>query len=133
MSPALQTAKKRQKEPITKVVGLVFGVILATGHLLCWNIEFTSNQGQALWRGCSLCALIAVVLFSCADILDALTRDVAWKPRISQVQRHVGLASMMVYVVARLILIYLTIHSFSDLPAGVYDDIDWLQYIPFFH
>ena len=39
----------------------------------------------------------------------------------------------LAYVTARLILIYLTIQSFSDLPAGVYDDIDWLQYIPFFH
>ena len=120
---------------INLVAGMIFGTILAAGHLLSWNIEFTNDSGQALWRGCGLCVMASVVIFACAPLFGI------WDPFVSDVLLHLRGSAwfpMLVligtaYMTARLILIYLTIHSFSDLPTGVYDDIDWLQYIPFFH
>ena len=120
---------------IYTVIGLVFGVILAAGHLLSWNIEFTNDHGQALWRGCGLCVLASVIVFPCASVGVGICDGKAnfW-PTLGLVAAVVMcIVGAIAYVTARLILIYLTIHSFSNLPAGVYDDIDWLQYIPFFH
>ena len=112
-------------------IGLVFGIMLAAGHLLSWNIEFTNDNGQALWRGCGLCVLASVIVFTCSAVGMNVWGD---KDNLWLVAADVVLfVAAVAYVTARLILIYLTIHSFSDLPAGVYDDINWLQYIPFFH
>ena len=110
-------------------------MILAAGHLLSWNIEFTNDNGQALWRGCGLCILASVVVFASNALLhqyDAFGYG-ACSDLYDAVKLPLLIISAILYVTARLILIYLTIYSFSDLPAGVYDDIDWLQYIPFFH
>ena len=116
-------------------IGLVFGIMLAAGHLLSWNIEFTNDNGQALWRGCGLCVLASVVALPCSTFGIAICddEDNLWFKLGYAAAVVMMLVSLLAYVTARLILIYLTIYSFSDLPTGVYDDIDWLQYIPFFH
>ena len=75
--------------------------------------------------------LAAVVIVSCAMlIIVRRERSSTLKTAISITTAIVG---AIAYVTARLILIYLIMRSFSDLPAEVYDEIDWVQYIPFFH
>ena len=116
---------------ICVMIGIVFGTVLAAGHLVSWNVEFSNDNGQKLWRGCSLCMLAAVVIVSCA-MLNIVRRE-----RSSTLKTAISITTAIVgaiaYVTARLILIYLIMRSFSDLPAEVYDEIDWVQYIPFFH
>ena len=108
---------------------------LAAGHLLSWNIEFTNDNGQALWRACGLCVLTSVIvvpgmpLLADSGIFGSGFLSDLFEGSVLPAMALAGVA----YVTARLMLIYLTIHSFANLPAGVYDDIDWLQYIPFFH
>ena len=118
---------------------LLFGIVLAAGHLLSWNIEFVNVEGRTLWRACSLCILVSVILFTFGFLLpDRLqhmhvSSSSRWSTMLNITKGLSIFVTVVPYVIARSILIYLTIHSFSDLPAEVYDDIDWLQYIPFFH
>ena len=102
---------------------------------MSWDIEFADDKGRALWRACGLCVLGAVALFSCAQlgVWRWQGRSDFWSRLRFAIAAVMYVVGATAYVTARLILIYLTVKSFSDLPVGVYDDIDWLQYIPVFH
>ena len=112
------------------MTGMAFGMVLAAGHLLSWNFEFACHNGRALWRGCSLCIVASVIVFASIALL---ARNFWSEYTLQNTRSAVLLVAAVAYVTARLMLIYLIIQSFSDLPAGVYDDIDWLQFVPFFH
>ena len=101
---------------------------LAAGHLVSWNIEFPRSRGQVLWRVCSVGLIVLGVrhivwsyYFYDSDALS-MPHPFYWLCTIS-------------YVIARFILAFLLVYSFSSLPAGVYDtkDIGWLNFVPFLH
>ena len=116
---------------------LVSGVVLAVGHLLSWNIEFATKNELSLWRACSVSVLTTVLTLGCTILLSLRQRPhdehentPGWRTTVYNI---VGFVATLVYVLARLTLVYLTVASFRSLPPGIYDDIDWLHYVPFFH
>ena len=136
-----------KREVMITAVGTFSGVALAAGHVLSCNIEFSNEKGRVLWRGYSLCLLAGVVLCGLPILILWKLKPPKADPSPSQRSRlrywiHLGsflflfnLAAVgtFAYIIARVFLFYLTVQSFSNLPAGVYDDIDWSQYIPYFH
>lgn len=112
-------------------VFLTTGVFLAAGHLLSWNIDFGDGKVQTLWRVCTLAVLVGVVLLAISfGMLESRVVKDSW---IYQLSASVFVAvGTLTYMLSRLILLYLVVYSFHSLPAGVYDNIDWLNYIPCF-
>ena len=103
-------------------------LILGAGHLASWNLQFQLYNAQIMWRASSITAIIFPVVFAIAAI------------KCNSPEHRTLWALLMVtagaaYLVARFLLLYLLIYSFWSLPAGVYEtrDVDWLDYVPFFH
>ena len=136
-----------EREVMIAAVGTFSGVALAAGHVLSWNIEFSNEKGRVLWRGYSLCLLAGVVLCGLPILILWKLKPPKADPSPSQRSRlrywiysgfYILLSSLpafglIAYMIARVVLFYLTVQSFSNLPSGVYDDVNWSQYIPYFH
>ena len=72
-----------------------------------------------------------VALAICTTIAVASEDDSAW-----EIIGGIGVVvAVVVYILARFILLFLLVYSFWSLPAGVYDatNIGWLNFIPFLH
>ena len=125
------------------LIGTFSGVVLAGGHVLSWNVEFSNEKGRVLWRAYSLCLLAGVVSLGVPLLIASKlnwsetgqrTRCCNWIYRgFMSLVNGVALVGLFAYIIARVVLFYLTVQTFSNLPAGVYDEISWLQYIPYFH
>ena len=65
-------------------------------------------------------------------ILGAAVVQRGW---VTAAMNKMALTLIVVYCIARLILLILLGHSFQSLPKGVYDtkDVPWLSFIPFIH
>lgn len=107
----------------------VGSLILGAGHLLSWNIQFSSTNETLLWRSCSL--LVAVTL----GLIFVSTIGAKFHPSLQKFYNVFNGLSTLVYISARLVLLVLLGYSFTNMPAAVYntDSVDWLAYIPFIH
>ncbi|KAI0632169.1 hypothetical protein C8Q77DRAFT_1074230 [Trametes polyzona] len=113
------------------LVAAVASVVVGLAHLACWDVEFPNTSGRALWRACTG-ALIALPIAVFAIILGAALLDRRW---VTEAMNKMALTMIVVYCMARLVLLILLGHSFQSLPKGVYDtqSVAWLSFIPFFH
>lgn len=100
-------------------------------HLLCWKVEFPNTNGQVLWRYCSL-LLVVLPIIVFIIILGAAIINKHW---VTEAMNKMALTLIVIYCMARLVLLILLGHSFQSLPKGVYDTkkISWLSFIPFIH
>ncbi|KAI0753365.1 hypothetical protein C8Q80DRAFT_1267772 [Daedaleopsis nitida] len=104
-------------------------ILLGLAHLACWNVEFPNSNGQVLWRYCTLLIIILPVVVSFI-IMGAAIILRGW---VTDAMNKMALTLIVIYCVARLILLILLGHSFQSLPAGVYDTVSWLSFIPSIH
>jgi hypothetical protein len=107
-------------------IGAVFSAI----HMAAWNGEFPSSTVQTLWRifaATATGATIAIVPTTRATkrfILEGSFQGIL-----------TALAMLLLsiaYTVSRLGLIVLIFYCFSSMPAGVYETVDWTNYLPHF-
>ncbi|KAI0822332.1 hypothetical protein BC628DRAFT_1422000 [Trametes gibbosa] len=113
------------------LVAAAASVVVGLAHLACWDVEFPNSNGQVLWRACSI-ALIVLPIAVTVIILGAAVIDRRW---VTEVMNKMALTMIVVYCIARVVLVILLGHSFQSLPKGVYDthSVPWLSYIPFIH
>lgn len=104
-------------------------LLLGAGHLVSWNLEFKLHNAQIMWRASSVAAIVLPPVFAVAAIKcnPPSPNRTLWACLL--------FISGLVYLIVRFLLLYLLMYSFWSLPAGVYQtqDVDWLNYIPFFH
>lgn len=123
-----------QKSPYMtqgSLVAAAASLLVGIAHVLCWDVEFPNSNGQVLWRCCTV-LLIVLPIAVFTIILGAAVIDKRW---VTDVMNKMSLTMIVIYCVARLILLILLGHSFQSLPAGVYStrDISWLSFVPFIH
>ncbi|KAI0766352.1 hypothetical protein BD413DRAFT_636018 [Trametes elegans] len=113
------------------LLGAVASLVVGLAHMACWNVEFPNSNGQPLWRYCSL-AVVVLPIVTAAIILGAAKIQRTW---VTEVMNMCALSMIVVYCIARLVLLILLGHSFQSLPARVYDTqgVSWLSLIPFIH
>jgi hypothetical protein len=104
-----------------------FGALFGGIHCIGWNFYFLTKTEQYLWRSCSIlvastlmASFAALVLFSFS--LDDALRD--WAVII------VGFVSFVLYIGARLILIFQTFYCLRSQPVDVYRSAAWINFIP---
>ncbi|KAI0670741.1 hypothetical protein C8Q78DRAFT_991470 [Trametes maxima] len=112
-------------------VAAAASLFVGLAHLACWDVEFPNTNGQVLWRYCSV-FIIVLPIFEFVIILGAAIIDRHW---VTEAMNKIALTFIVIYCMARLVLLILLGHSFQSLPAGAYDtkDIPWLSFIPFIH
>ncbi|GJE92304.1 hypothetical protein PsYK624_084580 [Phanerochaete sordida] len=113
------------------LIAAAASLLVGFAHLFCWDVEFPNSNGQVLWRCCTvLLIVLPVIVF--VIILGAAILDTRW---VTDAMNKMALTLIVIYCIARLILLILLGHSFQSLPAGVYStqDISWLSFIPFIH
>ncbi|KAK1752040.1 hypothetical protein QBC47DRAFT_389503 [Echria macrotheca] len=113
------------------LTGMVFSAI----HVAAWNWEFPSRLIQILWRTSTMAAFGASFLpFICMPIVYignrvdyGLLDDTL---NFSFVVLGSGLAG--IYVIARLLILFLTFYCFTAMPSSVYEKVGWTGYLPHF-
>ncbi|KAF7357426.1 hypothetical protein MSAN_01338600 [Mycena sanguinolenta] len=109
--------------------GTTFGVI----HCAAWNTYFPSAAEKWLWRFCSL-VVASVPLFLTLLALAVHNRWVKYPNATRMVEKVIGESAigipLLVYVVARLILIALSFTTLRALPPAAFVDVNWTAYIP---
>jgi hypothetical protein len=120
------------------VVGSICGAI----HCTAWNFEFPSRIEQLLWRLCSIivtamlpvCWVVMRAIMLCLDFGD----DPPIKAGKKQQRKLLGAwlsatiqaCLLLVYVGARMTLIFLAFYGLRSQPAGVYKSAAWVNFIP---
>jgi len=108
------------------------GTLFSALHVAAWNWEFPSSTVKELWRIFAIAAagtglvtiLMAIVVF---------TFDINMVGLVGKVILVFFLFSLpFVYVVSRMGLVVLIFYCFSSMPAGVYETVNWVQFLPHF-
>jgi hypothetical protein len=110
----------------------VTGMLFSALHVAAWNWEFPSSTARELWRIFAIAATgagpvtILVVL-----VIIALEEDfdVGMPERVTDFLIYFLL---FVYVASRIGLVVLIFYCFSSMPAGVYETVNWVQFLPHF-
>ncbi|KAF8648136.1 hypothetical protein AX16_006386 [Volvariella volvacea WC 439] len=114
---------------VASVIGVIFGGI----HLIGWNFSFLTITELWLWRASSLVLTIipAFIPISWISIADPSHN---WHVERGVVDKLFGFLVTRIgtplYVVARLIILFLAFFSLRDLPDSAYKNVKWSNFIP---
>ncbi|KAJ7919451.1 hypothetical protein B0H13DRAFT_2430255 [Mycena leptocephala] len=107
------------------LVGTIFGII----HCIAWTADFPSTSEMWMWR---LCALLVAVIPPILGFF-ALLAFIAKADRIlDRILEFILVATVLIYIIARLFLIILAFIALRSLPLGAFIALDWSGYIPHF-
>lgn len=112
--------------------GAVFGAI----HCLAWHFSFPSHADQVMWRLASLGVVTSCfVTFQTAFFYYVTDPDGTggfWTVLITLVLIGLRLCfwALIVYPVARIALLILSITSLRSLPPSAFATIDWVELVP---
>ncbi|KAF7365585.1 hypothetical protein MVEN_00431900 [Mycena venus] len=113
-------------------MGTIFGAI----HCAAWNATFPSVHEMLMWRSCSPVVAALPFLMTLSDmtqVLVEMTQVQQWAKLTVQVPcRIVFTISIPAYIVARLVLIVLSLATLRTLPLNTFMDVNWSRYIPHF-
>jgi hypothetical protein len=110
---------------IEVLVGTVFGAI----HCATWNIDFPTAVEMWMWRSCSsLIVAIPVILLLLILVGLSSVDESHWTEKAMII---IGvIVPILMYVIARLVLIILPLFALRALPSGAFMDLNWSTYIP---
>jgi hypothetical protein len=106
---------------IEALVGTVFGAI----HCAAWNADFPSTVEMWIWRSCSSLIVAIPAVFVLLVVLIAIIN--VDREAVLQI---VFIVPILMYVIARLILIMLPLVALRSPPSGALVDVNWSVYIP---
>ncbi|KDR83026.1 hypothetical protein GALMADRAFT_134537 [Galerina marginata CBS 339.88] len=133
--------------PRTNLMVLLFG-LYGTGfgalHCIAWDFQFPTNTEQRMWRILSLFITIAPlatsIIYCTAEglgrsedlekFLDSEDTSISISNGILLLFVLPAATSMLLYIPARLILLFQAFFSLRKLPPGALIDIDWGDFLP---
>ncbi|KAG1721793.1 hypothetical protein EDB19DRAFT_1646207 [Suillus lakei] len=110
---------------ITLLIGCFSGMVFGGIHYLGWNYLF---QEQTAWHSFAIGMTCMPVIFLIVVGYGLWVGDDNLDRKKSMF--GFGMLTFIVYFIARVTLIVLTILSLRSLPPGVYDTVSWTEYIP---
>ena len=108
--------KQKYKAKHALWIGSVFNSI----HIAAWKAAFPSQVERTMWRACSVGAWVSLLAFYAALFMKNGTLRLIVAIRI--------LAPL--YTTARLYLVVEALIELRSLPAKVYSDVPWRQFLP---
>jgi hypothetical protein len=113
--------------------GIFPGLILCGLHLLAWNNSFPTKAESIIWRVCCFVSIASCLLYGFCFVVYH-TRWLQPILKITWIRRGGDeILLVLPYTFARLILIILAFLSLRSMPSGVYETIQWTQYLPHIH
>jgi hypothetical protein len=110
---------------ISLIVTAVFGGI----HVFAWNYFFPSEVEKYMWRVC--CVLSALMPFIYDSLWMIADYSQSWSGRWSKLATEVAIVCcLLVYVCARLYMIFEPFVLLRSAPASAYDTVNWSSFIP---
>lgn len=109
-----------EKRKYTAKHALWIGSVFNGIHIAAWNATFPSATERTMWRACSIGAWGSLLTFYAALFLrnEAVRLIVA-----------IGILAPL-YTTARLYLVVEALIELRSLPAKVYDNVPWSQFLP---
>lgn len=122
----------RDKERIFKqAMFYSFATVFSAIHVAAWNWDFCSPIVRDLWRAFSVATTAAGPLLIVLTSAWVFCRSMYWDHRfVDYAFRGLSFGLFGLYCASRLGLVVLVFYSFSEMPAGVYQTVDWTSYIP---
>ncbi|KAH6713138.1 hypothetical protein BKA61DRAFT_608600 [Leptodontidium sp. MPI-SDFR-AT-0119] len=119
---------------IVNTIATLFSAI----HLAAWNWEFPRPVSRTLWRIFGITstasgplAMSLTFLMGClTEILE--TSSTSFYDMVGLFTTIIVAMIVVLYTVSRIGLIVLVFYTFSSLPVGVYDTVEWTTYLPHF-
>jgi hypothetical protein len=108
-----------EAEYATFAIGALFGSV----HLLpSWSLHFSSHQEMWLWR-------VSAIIITAEPILTVLT--VYFDEEILKIVFGLFISyGALLYPIARIILLTISLTALRSLPSGALQTIEWTTYIP---
>lgn len=103
------------------VVLCLFGAV----HCLAWNSPFPTHAERVLWRSCA-----PIVTGIPAIGVLAFALGLKSKGRVGEVMITVNILLVLVYTLARICLLMLSLASLRALPFKAYENPSWTLYTP---
>ncbi|KAH8757829.1 hypothetical protein F5882DRAFT_444439 [Hyaloscypha sp. PMI_1271] len=107
------------------------GTMFSALHIAAWNWEFPSYTARWLWRVLAIAATgtgpVTILLVFTARALDGLNINTP-----DSVERFFLALLVLIYAASRIGLVVLIFFCFSSMPVGVYETVNWLQFLPRF-
>jgi hypothetical protein len=119
------------REPIVTLAFYATGTLFSAFHIAAWNWEFPSITVRMLWRIFAIAAT-STYPFTLLYALMALLMSKTGTGSNELVSKIILSFVLAIYVVSRIGLMVLIFYCFASMPAGVYETVDWLQFLPHF-
>ncbi|KAF8642441.1 hypothetical protein AX16_009495 [Volvariella volvacea WC 439] len=131
--PFYAAAMDEEDRFLAIIYGSVIGVLFGAVHLIGWNFKFSTTIKLWLWRASSL--VLTIVPFFLAIAISLFLASARLHVNILQ---YIGgsffmltiLFGPLLYVAARIILLFLAFFTLRDLPNSAYQNVRWTEYLP---
>lgn len=107
----------------------LFATAFGAIHCLAWNSPFPSPEERLAWRVCSVASTALPVLTN-LTMLPMMINWNAYVPETHSYWLHYPL--LVLYFIARIIIIVLAFMSLRALPGDAYETVNWNNYVPHF-
>jgi hypothetical protein len=112
---------------IEYAIGAIFGGI----HCTAWKFDFSSRIEQLLWRTSSASIASYPVLCALAITLSVQTPGGSKRETISDLAGYLVFGfGTPIYIIARLVLLFLAVFTLRDLPRDAYLAVRWTSFLP---
>jgi DNA helicase HerA-like ATPase len=115
------------------VVAVLFGGI----HCIAWSFYFPSLREQLAWRiSAASMAGLPAFMFAYAYFVNTFEERFPRLRSLNIVQNSiltVGVASAVLYIIARIALLVLPCIALRALPPTAFDEIPWASFLPHIH
>jgi hypothetical protein len=101
------------------LVGTIFGAI----HCAAWNTGFPTAEEMWIWRSCSLSVTVIPILWLPSVLLTLIDFFAVFGVMVPYLLP-------LIYVLARIPLLFLPFMALRSLPPAAFVDINWSVYIP---
>lgn len=104
-------------------IGLLFGGI----HCVAWFSHFPITSEKLLWEVAAITTVISPLMLAVATSMH--TRD-DLLANMNMANFVVVVLSLIMYIIARLLLLVLAFTSLRSLPLDAYTTVDWTTFVP---
>lgn len=119
--------------PVTGLAGVIFGAV----HCIAWQFQFPSHIEQALWRICAAFITCVPLYYELQGALVVVIYLLLRMHPMKQLRNFIKLAHIftlillaLLYVLARVMLLVLTLISLRSLPPEAFQTVRWATYVP---
>lgn len=130
--------RAEKEENIRTIIVNTIAMLFSAIHLAAWNWEFPRPVSRTLWRIFGITSTVSGPLAMSLMVLGAYSGEIpeiistSFDDMVMLFTIIIVALIVVLYTVSRIGLIVLVFYSFSSLPVGVYDTVEWTTYLPHF-